>query len=240
VQSVERALDVLEALEDAGGTATVSDVAAAAQLPVPTAYRLARTLVDRGYLRQLDDRRYCLGSRLVPLGAAAASRLGATAGRALQVVAARTGESANLAILSGRQAEYVRQVEGSHAVRMFTEVGHRVPLHSTGIGKALLSTHSDDHVRALLGNAPLARKTPKTITDRRALLADLAVVRRRGYAVDDEEMEVGVRCVAVPIGGVEPMAISVSGPSARMTSTQIAAVVPMLRRAAEQIRRAAG
>jgi IclR family transcriptional regulator, acetate operon repressor len=237
VQSVVRALDILETLEAVGGAATISDIAAATSLPIPTAHRLAQTLVGRGYLRQLGDRRYSLGSRLVPLGAAATSRLGDLATPVLHAVAAATGESANLAVLSGERAEYVRQAPGRHAMRMFTEVGRRVPLHSTGVGKAILSLHTDDEVRSLLRGNAMPAQTPRTITSVAAMLDDVEAIRARGYALDDEEMEIGVRCVAVPIRAGSAMAISVSGPSTRMTDDQVDRSALELQRAAEKLRR---
>ena len=139
VQSVHRALDVLEALAAAGGTASLGDLAAACGLPAPTLHRLAGTLADRGYLRHMPDRRYSLGSRLVPLGADAHALLGERALPVLRGLAELTGESANLAVLTQGRAEYVAQAPGRHTMRTFTEVGNRVELHCTGVGKALLA-----------------------------------------------------------------------------------------------------
>src|SRR5580692_222057 len=109
VQSVHRALDVLEALAAAGGSASLGDLASACGLPTPTLHRLAGTLADRGYLRHTPDRRYSLGSRLVPLGAHAHALLGERALPVLRGLAELTGESANLAVLTQGLAEYVAQ-----------------------------------------------------------------------------------------------------------------------------------
>jgi IclR family acetate operon transcriptional repressor len=238
VQSVSRALDILDALEKVGGTAAISDIAAGTSLPLPTVHRLVQTLVGCGYLRQLPDRRYSLGSRLVPLGMTASSRLGELAEPVLRAVAEAVGESANLAVLSGIQAEYVWQAPGRHSVRMFTEVGRRVPLHSTGVGKALLSLQTDDKVLTLLRRTGMPAKTASTFTRPEMMIADIGVIRQRGYAIDDEEMEVGVRCVAVPIFESSPMAMSVSGPSGRMHEEHISKCVAALQRAANEMRRA--
>ena len=166
MQSVHRALDVLEALAAAGGTASLGDLAAACGLPAPTLHRLAGTLADRGYLRQLPDRRYSLGSRLVPLGADAHALLGARALPVLRALAELTGESANLAVLTQGLAEYVAQAPGRHTMRIFTEVGNRVELHCTGVGKALLAAVPPAQASQLIGAAPLAAQTAGTITDR--------------------------------------------------------------------------
>ncbi|HEV3381981.1 MAG TPA: IclR family transcriptional regulator [Trebonia sp.] len=235
VQSVHRALDVLEALAAAGGTASLSDLAAACGLPAPTMHRLAATLADRGYLRQSPDRRYSLGSRLIPLGADAHALLGARALPVLRGLAELAGESANLAVLTQGRAEYVAQAPGRHAMRIFTEVGNRVELHCTGVGKALLAVLPPAQAGKLLA-APLTARTPASITDPAALEAEIALIRDRGYALDEGEMEAGVRCVAVGMPGAAPMAVSVSGPAARMTDELIATVVSGLHAATEQLR----
>lgn len=236
VQSVHRALDVLEALAAAGGTASLTDLAAACGLPVPTLHRLASTLADRGYLRQALDRRYSLGSRLVPLGTDAHVLLGERALPVLRGLAELTGESANLAVLTQGRAEYVAQAPGRHTMRTFTEVGNRVALHCTGVGKALLAAIAPAHAARLLGTAPLEARTAATLTDPAAVRAELALIRERGYALDEGEMEVGVRCVAVGMPGAAPMAVSVSGPAARMTDDRITPVVAALREATARLR----
>jgi IclR family acetate operon transcriptional repressor len=239
VQSVERSLDVLETVERAGGTCSISLIAAATGLPLPTVHRLVQTLAGRGYLRQLPDRRYCLGSRLVPLGAGANALLGERAAPVLRELADQLGESANLAVLAGGLAEYVAQAPGSHSMRTFTEVGRRVALHCTGVGKALLSVLADADVRALLGGSALTAQTPSTITDVDGLLRELALVRAHGHAVDEGEMEIGVRCVAVPVPAprpaVSPMAVSVSGPTVRMSGELVERAVPALVRASSRL-----
>jgi IclR family transcriptional regulator, acetate operon repressor len=240
VQSVHRALDVLEALAAAGGTASLGDLAATCGLPAPTLHRLAGTLTDRGYLRQLPDRRYSLGSRLVPLGADAYALLGQRALPALRALAELTGESANLAVLTQGRAEYVAQAPGRHTMRTFTEVGNRVALHCTGVGKALLAVIPPGQASRLIGAAPLAAQTAGTITDPEALHAELALTRARGYALDEEEMEAGVRCVAIGMPGTAPMAVSVSGPAARMTDDLIEAAASALRATVAELRQQLG
>ena len=237
VQSVHRALDVLEALAAAGGSASLGDLASACGLPTPTLHRLAGTLADRGYLRHTPDRRYSLGSRLVPLGADAHALLGERALPVLRGLAELTGESANLAVLTQGLAEYVAQAPGSHTMRIFTEVGNRVELHCTGVGKALLAAAGPAAAGRLIAAAPLTARTPATITDQVALRAEIALIRDRGHALDEGEMEVGVRCVAVGLPGTTPMAVSVSGPAVRVTDALVADAVSALHTAAEELRR---
>ena len=236
VQSVGRVLDLLEIVGAAGGEIGLSELAAKSGLPLPSIHRLVRTLVDRGYMRQLSNRRYALGARLVPLGQVAGAMLGAWGRPVLGDLVDALGETANLAVLDGDAATYIGQAPSRHSMRMFTEVGRRVMPHCTGVGKALLSTLPDDAVRDLLARTGMPAQTPRTITDPEALLVELARIRRDGHAVDEGEQEVGVRCVAVPVTGpLGTLAVSVSGPAPRMTADLVARAVPLLHEAAERL-----
>jgi IclR family acetate operon transcriptional repressor len=228
VQSVTRALALLDIVEAAGGVLGISEMANQSSLPVGTTHRLAHTLVASGYLRQLPDRRYCLASRLITLGTSANALIGMRARPVLRDLTDRTGESANLAVLSANSAEYVAQVPGFHSMRTFTEVGRRVPLHSTGVGKALLSMLSNHQVRHILKTSDLTSYTPTTITRMDALLDDIESIRTQGYALDDGEMEIGVRCVAVPLRAASLLAVSVSGPTVRMTREKLNSAIAVL------------
>jgi IclR family acetate operon transcriptional repressor len=236
VQSVSRVLDVLEVVAGAGGQMALSEIAAASGVPLPTIHRLARTLVDRGYMRQLPNRQYALGPRLIPLGEVAGAMLGTWARPVLENLVRELGESANLAALDGDRAVYIGQVQSSHSMRMFTEVGRRVYLHCTGVGKALLSLMSDDEARGLVVRAGMPAQTLHTITDPDTLVTALHRIRRDGYAVDEGEQEVGVRCVAVPVVSEHTrMAVSVSGPAVRMCSAVVDRAIPLLTKASQRL-----
>jgi IclR family transcriptional regulator, acetate operon repressor len=233
VQSVERAFALLETMAAAGGTMGLSGLAAASGLPLPTIHRLVRTLVTLGYVRQQPSREYALGPRLIGLGDAASRLIGVWARPHLALLVAELGESANLALLDGSEVVYVAQVPGRHAMRMFTEVGRRVSPHCTAVGKALLAQMDREQVVEVLGRTDLVAHTEHTITDRAAYLRELGRVRVRGYAVDEGELELGVRCVAVAlVGGPARAALSVSGPTTRMTDKLLERAVPQLRAAA--------
>lgn len=238
VQSVARTFAVLDAIADAGGSAGLSAIASAAGLAESTTHRLLATLVELGVVRRLPDRAgYALGVRLVRLGGAATPALGAAVRPVLEGLVDDLGESANLAMLVGAQAEYVAQVPSRHSMRMFTEVGRRVDLHCTGVGKAMLSTLDPERAARLIAQASLPARTTHTITDRTALTDAVAQTRERGYCLDEQEQEIGVRCVAVPIPGssAPSYAVSVSGPLPRMTDDLIARAVPALHAAARRI-----
>ncbi|WP_067491049.1 IclR family transcriptional regulator [Actinomadura hibisca] len=233
VRSLERAFELLEHLADAGGELALSELTEVSGLPMPTIYRLMRTLVNQGYVRQEPSKRYALGPRLIRLGEGASRLLGSWARPALAELVDEVGETANMAVLEGDAAVYVAQVPSRHSMRMFTEVGRRVQPHCTGVGKALLAQLPERRVREIVARTGMPAHTPHTFTDPDALVAELARVRERGYALDDEEQEIGVRCVAVPLPGAPaPAALSVSGPSVRMTREAVAGVVPVMREVA--------
>ncbi|GAA4632890.1 IclR family transcriptional regulator [Actinoallomurus vinaceus] len=238
VRSLERAFELLEHLADAGGQLALTELAEVSGLPMPTIYRLMRTLVNRGYVRQEPSKRYALGPRLIRLGETSERLLGSWARPALAQLVDEVGETANMALLEGDEAVYVAQVPSRHSMRMFTEVGRRVLPHCTGVGKALLSQLPEPMVREIIGRTGMPAYTPHTITDVAALMEELARIRQRGYALDEQEQEIGVRCVAVPVTGTPtPAAISVSGPHGRLTHEVIEDVVPIMRRTAGQLAR---
>lgn len=236
VQSVERVFELLELITDAGGDVTLSGLSSSTDLPLPTIHRLLRTLQGLGYIRQLPNRRYALGPRLIRLGEAANKQLGSVARPQLESLVDRLGETANMAVLDSDMVSYVAQVPSLHSMRMITEVGRRGYLHATGMGKAILAELDDEAVRAMLARKGMPMLTPKSIGDVNALLADLKLIRERGYAVDEEEQEIGVRCLAMAIPDAPtPAAVSVSGPVSRVDDSFADRAVPLLREAARAI-----
>lgn len=236
VQSLGRAFAILEAMADAGGAIGLSQLAADSGLPLATIHRLVRTLVDLGYVRQEPSRQYSLGPRLMRLVEGSTKRLGTLAHPYLHRVVEALGESVNLAVLDGEEIVYVGHVQPSqNFMRMFTEVGRRAMPHTTAVGKAMLAIQPEAEVLELLERTGMPKRTEHTITDPEAFLADLVRVRERGYAVDDGEQELGVRCVAVAIPDApRAMAMSVSGPLPRMSDDVVAKAAPILQRAAAE------
>jgi IclR family acetate operon transcriptional repressor len=236
VQSVDRALLLLELLAQGGGRLPITELAGRSGLSLGTVHRLLATLVARGWVRQDSDRRYALGTALLPLGDAATRLLSSWAAPFLALLAERTGETSNLAVLEDDHVIYVAQAPGRHRMRMFTEVGRRVLPHSTAVGKVLLAWHDEEHVRRVVNRLGLPARTPRTLTSPAAFAAELAAVRQRGWAVDDEEEEPGVRCLAVPVGpgAVAVAAVSVSAPASRLEPGS-AEVVAVLLEIAEEL-----
>ena len=239
VQSIERAFAILEAMADADGVLGVSDLVSQTGLPLATIHRLLRTLVDLGYVRQDRSRQYLLGPRLMRLADASARQVGILARPHMLELVETLGESVNLAVLDGDEIVYIAQVQPSvNSMRMFTEVGRRARPHATGVGKAILATHSDQDVLALLRRTGMQKCTERTIVDPEAFLADLRRTRERGYAIDDGEQELGVRCVAVAVpGAAQETALSTSGPLTRLTDGVVEMAASRLQSTARRIGR---
>ena len=232
VQSVDRALDVLQTLADQG-TCGVSDVVRSTGLPLGTVHRLLATLTERGFARRQPDRRYAVGPAALGLVDAARNGIARVGAGYTRRLAAQFEESANLAVLQGDQMVYIAQTPSPHSLRIFAEVGRQVPLHSTAVGKAVLATMPDAAVASLLERslqhedpapdgaaATLRGATRYTLTDIPAVLAECGRIRERGFAFDEQEQEMGVRCVAaaVPVAGAPSYAaLSISGPAERFT-----------------------
>ncbi|MHB8631649.1 MAG: IclR family transcriptional regulator [Candidatus Limnocylindria bacterium] len=240
VQSVDRALDLLEALAGADGEVSITALAARTKLHVSTVHRLLATLLRRGYVRQnADTSRYYAGAKLATLadGRSRYSELRLAARPLLQSLVDATRETANLSVLDDTMAVYIETAASPQVVRLFTVVGNRVPLHATGAGKALLASLPQPRREALLDRTELRAHTHKTLIDRAALTRALDDARERGYALDDEEYDDGVRCVAVAVGpiGAPVAAISISGPASRLTKQRCIELVPQMRRAASEL-----
>lgn len=218
VQSVDRALDLLEVLAAADAPLGVSELAARTRLPEGTAHRLLRALVHRGYVAQNSDRKYALGTAALVLGEASNRSLARSAQPYLRQLVDISGETANLAVLDGDRVVYVAQAPSPRRLRMFAEVGRSVHAHSTAVGKVLVAGLPQRAVEALLDRVGQPRRTQATLVDRDAFLADLELTRDRGWGLDDGEEEEGVRCLALPVSarGRTVAAVSVSGPADRL------------------------
>src|SRR5579864_7465872 len=234
VQSVERTLDILESLVELGSEVGLVEISQAVALPLATVHRLLGTLIQRGYVKQnQQNRKYALGFRALQMGHDMRQRfsLRLEARPFLQRLVQRVGESANLAVLDDGEVVYIDQAQSSRILRMFTQVGNRLPVHSTGSGKALLAYLPSDVVTGILRRFGLTARTPRTITDSKQFLDELAKTRERGFALDDEEQEEGVRCLAVPVrdaSGQVVASLSVSGPVTRLSDDQVRDVIPEL------------
>lgn len=214
---------------DANETLGVSELARRTGYAKSTVHRLLSTLCRVGAVERRNDERYQIGLRLFELGNRAQLResLRAHALRALHELRDATGETAHLGVLAEDSVIYIEKVETANTVRMASEVGHRNPLYCTALGKTLLAFGDPDGRERALAAAPFPARTTATLVDAAALGRDFERIRARGYAIDDEESELGLRCIAAPVreaAGTTVAAISISGPTTRVT----AAAVPRL------------
>jgi IclR family acetate operon transcriptional repressor len=239
VRSVGKAIQVLRLLGDAGDLG-VTELSRQLKVHKSTVSRLLATLERHGIVsRNSQTDKFGLGPALISLAGVALQRidLRASAREALARLAEETTETVNLAILDGDQVVNIEKLPSAHYIRDIGWIGRRSPLHCTATGKALVAHLARVELRRLLG-ARLKRFTPHTICDWATLEAELAQVRRVGYALGREELEPGLVAVAAPIqglGGRVAGAVSVSGPSFRMPPTAIEAYAPHVVAAAAAI-----
>ncbi|NGN69082.1 IclR family transcriptional regulator, partial [Streptomyces sp. A7024] len=200
---VDKALEVLDALAQPDSPHRLADLAARTGLPKPTVHRLLQTFADAGYAAPAPGGSYRPGPRLLALGATAlaASRELRLARPVLDDLRQRTGQLAHFSVRDGAAAVHVAHSEPSSAYRMALAAGGEVPLYCSAVGWAMLSALPPEEAAGLLGGEPLGARTPRTVTDPRAVLAELARVRETGYAVDDEYAEQDVRAIAAPVLG---------------------------------------
>jgi len=208
-------------------------------------HRALATLSEHGFVEQDPfSRRYRLGIRLFEIGAAAIHQRGlhGAAHPALVELATATGEACHLAVLSKTEAVYIYKIDGASNFSMTSRVGGRAPVHCTGIGKVLLAWAGTDLFRRVVDGG-LRPFTPLTITSPTKLAAELEGVRSRGYALDDGEYEVGLRCVAAPIrdhAGAVIAALGIAGPLSRLNDEYVVGLVPLVQKASETVSRSLG
>ncbi len=244
VQSVDRALKLLDILIDKKEAIALSEISEIADLNISTTHRLLNTLVQRGFVTQAEESsKYKLGYRLFEIAGILEDQINLKriVRPYLEEIVEKCNETANLVVLDGAEVVYIDQVESTNMMRMFAQVGSKGPAHSLGSGKALLAYLSETELDKLLAELDLKKFTENTITKTEKLKEHLAEIREQGYAVDDEEMEEGVCCAAAPIenrDGKVIAAISVSGPNIRINDQFLyQELVPLVKEQAEKISR---
>ncbi len=226
IKSLDRALEVIVRLGEMQG-ATLSEIASELGSSPATVYRILSTFQGRGFV-DFDERDqiWSIGPAAFLTGSHFLRRtsLVERARPIMRHLMEATGETANLGIERDGKVLFLGQVETHATIRAFFPPGTEGAMHSSGIGKALLSRMDDTRQRQVLAAGKLEQFTPHTLTDPEAMIADLRTTRARGYAFDGEERNIGMRCIAAPVFNVygEAVAgISVSGPTARITDDRI-------------------
>ena len=227
IQVIDRAVEIVNCFSFDRPELSVSEIAQMTGLHKSTAHRILMALEHNGLIRQIEQTgRYHLGIKLFTLGNQAVARLNVrdVARPYLIKLMKDTGETVHLAVLDGNQVLYLEKVEGVHALRMPSRVGRRTPTYCTSLGKAMLSCLEKHQVKELLQGQRLKSYTPHTITNIDRLSKVLEHTRKQGYAVDNEEIELGLRCVGAPIydySGSMVGAVSIAGPSARLSMEKV-------------------
>lgn len=223
--AIRKVTAVLEALADHRRSV---DIARRTGFSTSTVHRILQELVALGWAREDEERSYSVGPRLLSFAGRAPEEAAIVraARPALQRLNDSTGLAVHLGCRVGDEVIYIDKIEGRRSYHMRSRIGLVVPLHSTGIGKAMLAYRDDDEVRAIIERSPMVARTVNTITDVEAFLTEMATTRQRGYAVDLEENELHTRCVAaavidhrgVPVAGISVSALSFDMDRARMTT----------------------
>ena len=236
-QTVDRSLKILDLVADQ--PQRTKDIADALGIHPSTALRLLHTLRDHGFVRD-EDHRYRLGPATFRLGFRALEDLDlrSVARPFMTRLRDQTLETVHVGVLVGDDVVYIEKVEAMHPVRMYSRIGTIAPIHCTGIAKAILAFLGPDEQSRLISAHELRRFTDQTLTTPDALGAELARARANGFAVDDEEHEIGIRCAAAPIirgDGVVLGGLSISAPTGRIDEETLMGFAPPLIEAAARI-----
>lgn len=245
VQSIERAIQILNCFNGSNSELTLNAIASELSLNKSTVHGILNTLKHYGLVEQDEERgKYRLGMHLLVLSNRLLDRLEirAVASPVIQELCEQVGETVHLVILRGADVVYIDKCTSSRSFQVFTAVGMSFPAYVTGVGKVLLADKSDDELRELVPPV-LQQVTEHSISSREQLLTHLEQVRKQGYAFDKDENEIGLSCVAAPIfdySGKAVAAISVAGPSVRLDAERMEELVGVVRKAAAEISRRLG
>ncbi|MEH7117476.1 IclR family transcriptional regulator [Neobacillus vireti] len=241
IQSIERAADVLELFLQTNKELSVKEMSEKLGLSKSTVHGIIKTLEFRGYLRQNpDDLKYGLGMKLFELGNRVSSQfdLVKMARPIIQKLVDQLKETVHLVVFERDEVIYVEKMEGPGALRIYSQIGKKAPIHCTGVGKAILAFQEEKEMERLLSTADIEPFTNYTITDKEDIKKHLQTVREQGYAIDDEEIELGLKCVAAPIFnqyGKVIAAISCASPKMRLDDTKLSEVITEIKQAAAKI-----
>ncbi|WNJ99353.1 IclR family transcriptional regulator C-terminal domain-containing protein [Thalassospiraceae bacterium LMO-JJ14] len=241
VQSLTRALGLMNAISESDDGATLTELSQQVGLAASTAHRLLSTLELQRYVRfDQEQSRWFIGVQAFAIGHAfvRTRNLVQFARPVMRQLMEESGETVNLAVEDGGEVIFLCQIECRQVMRALVPEGARAAMHCSGVGKALLAYMSDPRLTKILEKRGLHALTAKTIIKPKTLREELKIIRENGYAVDDEEHAVGLRCVAAPIfdeHDTAVAAISVSGPAARVVTDRIPVLGELVRRAASAI-----
>lgn len=241
VQSVKKVFTILEELAKSNGSLKISDIAKRLDYPLSTTHRFLTSMMDLGYIAQNPENgEYSLGVKLLTLSAPVLHNLNLRkiCMPFLRKMQVETGETANLVILDSDEVLYIAKVESNAAVRVFSLIGKRAPVHATGVGKVFLADMAWSDVVEIIKKKGMKKYTENTITDLDTLMNELHEIRTNNFAFDNEECEPGAKCVAAPIKnhtGKTIASISISAPISRFAGEKMNKWLQLLKEYAEEI-----
>ncbi|MCQ6560524.1 IclR family transcriptional regulator [Paenibacillus mendelii] len=237
IYSIEKALELIELLSERESASLIELVDLLKQ-PKSSLYRIILTLEKRGYVERSDsDGKYCLGYKnlIITRNLLEKNNLRGSAIPEMNRLMERYGDTVNLGVLSNGEVLYLEIIEGTFALRMTDRVGSKAPLHATAMGKAITAFMEEPERNRLVSEMSLQKITDYTIVDKGKLLEQLETIRQAGYAVDDQEVVEGARCIAVPIFdmfGKAVGAISLSGALHRFPKERLQEIAEEMKRSA--------
>jgi IclR family KDG regulon transcriptional repressor len=246
VQVLNRCFAILEAIAANQGEISLAALSKVLSIPHSTIHRILSSLIELGYAEQNQQNGYYrLGLKILSLSNVILEKLDLRKmGRSyLKELMQATGETANLVVLDGDEVVYIEKAESQASVRVFSLIGRRAPVHTTGAGKILLSEMAQPDIIDILKRRGMPRLTSCSITTIPAFLDELISVRKQGYAFDNEECEIGARCIAAPVRnhlGRIIASMSISGPVTRMSPTHAKELIPILKQCALNLSLALG
>lgn len=245
VQSIERALDIIEALAVKEEGIGLTDLADCTGLHKSTAYRIISTLVKRGYIEKTHDGNYKIGLKLIEAVSCYINslELQTEARPYVAQITAHLGLTSHLGVLDGDKVVYIEKMDVVSSVKMYSQIGLRMHAYCSSLGKCLLANYSKEQLYAIMGNAGFTRFTPNTITGIDELYREINKVRKQGWAMDDGEYEEDHRCIGAPIydyRGDIIAAISASGDKSLLTDDKIEDVAAYVKKTALEISKGMG
>ncbi len=227
VQSVDRALNIMEIISDYSNGLGITDISEKSSLHKSTVHRILKTLIDNGYVEQDGvSKNYLITFKLYNLGKRKIENLDIVkvAKPSIEILSTKVKETVHLVIRDGADVVYIDKVEADNTINMSSKVGRRSPVYCTSVGKSMLAYETDEVIKSVWDESNILKYTENTIIDYNNFLRELAKVKELGYALDNEENEIGVVCIGAPIFDHTNKvigAISISGPSNRIENKGI-------------------
>ncbi|MBA9027348.1 MULTISPECIES: IclR family transcriptional regulator [Bacillaceae] len=241
IQSVERALKILDLFDERDRELTITEISKRMNLHKSTVHSLLKTLREQRYIAQNEENeKYSLGLKLFERGNMVASHLDLrnVARKHLETLSQITNLTTHLVILDGQEGLYVDKVEGSGVTVLYSRIGRRIPIHTSAVGKSLVATKTDGELNQLLEGYKYTKQTEKSISSKEEFLTEIEQVRINGYSIDNEENEPGIVCFAVPVKDYSSKvvaAVSMSMPASKVNDETNKYYVELLKECCDKI-----